>query len=86
VVAFIQRDKRRVVRGLLETETGKPSCELVAILPLVRSSADRFAGQQYLGLYIEDINWETGRRGFGISTGTRTPRPLRSLVASGYRV
>jgi hypothetical protein len=60
----------------------------VAILPLVQSSGDDFTGQEYLGLYpyIEDINWDTGRRGLGISTGTRTARPVRSLVASGFRI
>ena len=60
----------------------------VAILPLVQSTGDDFAGQEYLGLYpyIEDIDWNTGRRGFGISTGTRTATPVRSLVASGFRI
>jgi hypothetical protein len=60
----------------------------VAILPLVQSALADFKGQEYLGLYpyVEDINWDTGRKGFGISTGPTTARPLRMLVASGFRV
>jgi hypothetical protein len=40
-----------------------------------------------LGLYpyIEDIHWDTGRQGFGISTGG-TARSMRNLVASGFHV
>jgi hypothetical protein len=58
----------------------------VAILPLVPSTYSDFKGQEYLGLYpyVEDINWNTGRHGFGISTGTSTARSLRNLVATGF--
>jgi len=60
----------------------------VAILPLVQSATADFKGQEYLGLYpyIEDINWDTGRRGFGRSTGPRTARTLSSLVINGFQV
>lgn len=57
----------------------------VAILPLVQSSGSDFKGQEYLGFYpyIEDIEWDTGRRGFGMSRDLHTAWPLRRLVASG---
>jgi hypothetical protein len=62
--------------------------DFVAILPLVQSVASDFSGQEYLGLYpyIEDVHWDTGRSGFGMSTGPRTAWPLGRLVASGFRV
>jgi hypothetical protein len=60
----------------------------VSILPLVQSRYDDFRGQEYLGLYpyIEDIDWNTGRSGFGISTGIRTARDLSGLVRTGFLV
>lgn len=60
----------------------------VAILPLVQSALSDFKGQEYLGLYpyVEDFTWTAGGRGFGISTGPREARRLRSLVASGFQV
>jgi hypothetical protein len=60
----------------------------VGILPLVQSSYDDFKGQEYLGLYpyIEDINWNTGRRGLGVSVDAYRAQPIRESVASGFRV
>ena len=61
----------------------------VAILPLVSSASADFSGQEYLGLYpyLEDINWNTGMRGFGIHVRSGVARPLRRAVAtSGFQV
>lgn len=60
----------------------------VAILPLVKTTGARFAGQEYLGLYpyVEDISFSNGDRTLGIFTSTALNQasPIERLVSSTF--
>jgi hypothetical protein len=60
----------------------------VAIMPLPSSALTGFTGQEYLALYpnVERIQWQSGRRSLGISTGDTTARDLAGFIRDGVTI
>jgi hypothetical protein len=60
----------------------------VAIFPLTISSSSSFVGQEYLALYpnVERIDWQGGRRSFGVRTKQGIATSMLDFFNGGVRI